>query len=334
MAERPTTETAPKLYDWVLFAVIVVIGGSSFAMIRGAVETVPPVVVTVGRLWVGAIFIYIVMRQAGRRFPPLIENGALNEEWRWMIAISVIGYAIPFMIFPFAQQHIDSGLAGIYMAFMPIWTVALAFLFAGENLNARKIIGFLMGFAGVVILIGPGVIGDAARSSLTAQLMLLVATFGYAAAAVITRKAPSIRPRVFAAGSLVASAIITTPALLFTDLNINAWTLSGIVNVIGLGLGPTGFAGVLLIVLIQRTGAGFMALANYLTPLWAVAMGAVLFGERLNPNAFIALIVILAGVAISQRAAKKSSGVVIAQDMGEDALISQPSDDVDTSKPK
>lgn len=326
MATGNGTEAAPQLYDWLLFAVIIAVGGSAFAMIRTAVETVPPVVITVVRLWIGAIFLYAVMKRAGRRLPPLLDSQQplnLNAEWRWMIAISVIGYVIPFMMFPLAQQHIDSGLAGIYMAFMPIWTVALAFLFAGESLDTRKVVGFIMGFAGVVILIGPGVFGEAARSNIAAQIMLLVATLGYAAAAVITRRAPPIKPRVFAAGTVIASAVIATPALLFVDLRFADWSALGITNLIGLGLGPTGIGGILLIILIQRTGAGFMALANYLTPLWAVAMGAAIFGERLGVNAFIALAVILVGVAISQAGRKRASDLVIAQDMAEDAVAGE-----------
>lgn len=303
MAGNLRSETAPQLYDWLLFAVIIVIGGSAFAMIRGAVDTAPPAVVAVGRLWVGSLFLYIVMRRAGRRLPQFIDATRqipIGEEWRWMITIGAVSYMIPFLIFPWAQQFIESGLAGIYMAFMPIWTVALAFVFAGERLTAQKVVGFFLGFAGVIILIGPGVFGEALSTSIIAQLALLVATLGYATGAVITRRAPQIRPRIFAAGTLIASSVISTPALFFTELNISAWSIVSIANIIGLGLGPTGFGGLLLIILIQRTGAGFMALANYVTPLWAVGVGAVLFGERIGLSAIVALIVILAGVAISQ----------------------------------
>ena len=326
MAMPKKTETAPTLFDWLLFTLIIALGGSAFAMIRSAVETVPPIVITVGRLWIGAIFLYVVMKRAGRRLPPLIDRRQplnLNAEWRWMIAVSVIGYVIPFIMFPLAQQHIDSGLAGIYMAFMPIWTVALAFLFAGESVDMRKIAGVVLGFAGVVILIGPDVFSEAAGSNIAAQIMLLAATLGYAAAAVITRRAPPIKPRIFAAGCVIASAVIATPALLFVELRIADWSAAGIINLIGLGLGPTGVGGILLIILIQRTGAGFMALANYLTPLWAVAMGAAIFGERLSANAFIALAVILVGVAISQTGRKRAGDVVIAREMAEDAVAGE-----------
>lgn len=303
MTAQPPSERVPALSDWVMFMMIVTLGGSSFAMIRGSVESVPPIAVTVGRLWVGAVFTYIVMRQAGRHLPPLTDpdGNGLHRDWRWMAAVSLIGYVGPFLIFPWAQQYIPSGLAGIYMAFMPIWTVGLAYLFANESLNARKITGFFLGILGVFILIGPSAFGQAAQTNILAQIMLLVATLGYASAAVITRRAPAIRPRVFATGCLLLSALITTPALFFIDLKMNEWTITSILNVIGLGLGPTGLAGVLLIVLIQRIGASFMALSNYLTPLWAVGMGAVIFDERVGLNALIALIIILSGVAIAQR---------------------------------
>lgn len=314
MKPQSSVDTHPGPMDWALFAIIVAVGGSSFAMIRGAVDTAPPIAVSVGRLWVGAIFLYIVMRQAGRRLPALFvdsDSGGdraggrrINREWAWIGAISLVGYVMPFAIFPWAQQFIPSGLAGIYMAFMPIWTVVLAFVFAGEKLTAQKIAGFAMGFVGVVILIGPGVIGEVIGASLLAQASLLLATLGYASAAVLTRKAPPIRPRAFAAATLLCAAAFSTPLLFFTELNFSAWSTGSILSIIGLGLGPTGLAGVLLIILIQRVGAGFMALSNYITPLWAVALGAALFGERLGANALVALGVILLGVAISQRGAR------------------------------
>lgn len=191
------------------------------------------------------------------------------------------------------------------MAFMPIWTVILAYFFAGESLGPRKIIGIILGFVGVMILLGPEVINGIGQSSALAQLLILFATVCYAAAAVMARRAPPIRPRIFSAGTLIGAAIMSTPALFFTDLKTDEWTFSGVANVIGLGLGPTGLAGLLLIIIIQRVGAGFMGLANYVTPVWAVLLGAVLFQERLDMSVFIALTIILAGVAISQRRASK-----------------------------
>lgn len=305
----PKTGTPSGLYDWGLLALIVAFGGSSFVMIRGAVETIPPAAVAVGRLWVGAILLYGLMRAAGRRMPPFFVHTKTSESarwlirrsWRWMIAVGVVGNVLPFFIFPWAQQYVESGLAGIYMAFMPIWTLVLAYAFAGEGLTRYKVVGFVLGLAGVIILMGPEALGGAASSDIRAQGALLFATFLYAASAVLARRAPPIRPRVFAAGMTLIAAIMATPVLFFIDWNMQDWSFVSILSIIGLGIFPTGLNGVLIIMLIRRTGAGFMALSNYITPVWAVMMGAIVYNERLAMTAFAALAIILIGVAISQR---------------------------------
>ncbi|NNL87993.1 MAG: DMT family transporter [Marinicaulis sp.] len=306
-AQQPGASAA----DWALLILLVSLGGSAFAMIRVAVETIPPIVVTVGRLWVGALVMIVVMKHAGRRFPDFFVRGkasvTVSQEWRWIIAIAAVAYFAPFFIFPWAQQHIESGLAGVYMAFMPIWTVMLAYFFASESLGVKKIVGFILGLIGVLILMGPEILGDIENSALGAQIAVLIATLCYAGGAVMTRRAPYVRPRAFAAGTLFCAAIMSTPALFFVELDPSTWSLGGLINVVALGLGPTGAAGIIIIIIIQRAGAGFMALANYLVPLWAVAIGAALFNERLETSVFIALPIILLGVAISQRQGRSTA---------------------------
>lgn len=300
-----TIPAEAKLYDWALFALIVAFGGSSFAMIRTAVATIPPTAIALGRIWIGAILLYILMRAAGRRLPPFFvrtkKGSRVRRSWKWMIAVGASGNLLPFFLFPWAQQYVESGLAGVYMAFMPIWTIALAYFFAGEALNGRKVLGFALGFAGVLILMGPDILKGVFTSDVKSQAALLLATFLYATSAVLARRAVPIRPRVFAAGMMMTSAIMATPAIVFIDFQPESWSAASMASVIGLGVFPTGLNGVLIIMLIRRAGAGFMALSNYVTPLWAVALGALLFGERLGASVFIALALILSGVAVSQR---------------------------------
>lgn len=302
--------SAARPLDWALLAGLVGLGGSSFGFIRTAVSTIPPVAVSAGRLWVGAIFLFAVMRLARRKFPPLIVKSAdgprLHLSWASMLAVSAIGYTVPFFIFPWAQQFIASGLAGVYMAFMPIWTLGLAYLFANETLGRAKLAGFALGFAGVILLMGPDVVGGAAKSSLLAQAGLLIATLCYAVSVILSRRTPPIRPRVFACGTVLGAAIMSTPALFFTEMRPEEWTLASMLSVVALGIGPTGLAGLFIIMLVKRAGAGFMALANYLTPIWAVLAGALVFGERLGLNVFLALAIILAGVAVSQRRPRRA----------------------------
>jgi drug/metabolite transporter (DMT)-like permease len=294
--------------EWALLAGLIALGGSSFTFIHAAIETLPPPLVSVGRLWVAAAALYIIMRAKGRRFPPLLvrtkEALAPHRLWVWMSAIGLVGYSSPFLIFPWAQQYVESGLAGVYMAIMPIWTLLLAYFFADERLSPGKIAGFALGFAGVLLLMGPEAAKGVAGSSLFAQAGLLLATLLYAASAVLSRRAPPARPRVFTAGIVLAGAVIATPALFFTPLDASGWSIKSLASVIALGLGPTALAGIIIITIIRRVGASFMALANYVVPGVALLLGALLFGERLSFSVFAALAVILAGVAISQRKAR------------------------------
>lgn len=292
--------------DWGIFAALVALGGSPYVLIKEALATMPPAVVTVGRLWVGAIFLYVVMRAGADRFPPLKDetSGRLSPIWLSMLTVSFVGYTIPFFIFPWAQQFVESGLAGVYMAFMPLWTVALAHFFANERLTPLNAIGFALGFLGVVILMGADVLAGALGSSIAAQAGLVLATLCYAISVIVSRRAGDVRPRAFACATVLGGAILATPALLTAEISPANWSLSSVASVAALGLGPTGLAGLLIIVIVQRVGAGFMAYANYLTPVAAVALGAAIFHERLPWSVFLALAVALAGVAISRRSSR------------------------------
>lgn len=303
-ASRPLkAEGRAEALDWAIFAALVAIGGSSFAFIKGAIATVPPAIVAVGRLWVGAAFLYTVMRAGGERFPPLRdEAGArrLSAVWASMLWVSAVGYAIPFLIFPWAQQYVASGLAGLYMAFMPLWTIGLAHFFAGERLTRAKGAGFALGFIGVAVLMGGDAFAGAAGSSLAAQAALALATLCYSISVIISRRTAYVPPRTFACITVLGGAVLATPALLLAQFDPAGWSPGSVVSVIALGLGPTGLAALLIIIVVQRVGAGFMSFANYLTPVWAVALGAILYHERLHWSAFAALVVVLAGVAVSR----------------------------------
>lgn len=305
MNGKRATPREAGFFDWTLLALIVAFGGSSFAFIRKAVETMPPAAVASGRLWVAAVVVYAICRAGGRRLPPFfIRSGKkwrIRRSWTWMIAVGASGNVLPFYLFPWAQQHVESGLAGVYMAFMPIWTIALAYFFANESLSGRKLAGFALGFLGVLVLMGPDALKGALTSSFWAQAGLLLATFLYGVSAVLSRRAPPIAPRVFASGMLIVAAILSVPALFIADLHREDWALSSLVSILFLGVFPTGLNGVLIIMLIRRAGAGFMALSNYITPLWAVALGAIAYHERLDARVFFALALILAGVAVTQR---------------------------------
>ncbi|MEM9421410.1 MAG: EamA family transporter [Pseudomonadota bacterium] len=291
----------PTAQAWLLFLVISMLGGSSFSAIKISIDTATPFMVAAGRLWISTIALYIYMKTTGRTFPPLREKGGgWSPVWGFALAIGVVGYAVPMVLFPFAQQSVSSLLAGIYMAFMPIATVVLAALFADEPVTKRKLLGFLAGVLGVGILIGPAAVKNILGESIIAQVTLIIGTIGYAVAVVVTRKAPPVAARSFAVMMMLIAAILVTPFALteFDQLrNISPQSWAGIVY---LGLLPTATTAIMIIHLVRTAGAGFMAMCNYVTPVTAIAFGVLLFGEAVEWKHLFGLAAILSGIAISQ----------------------------------
>lgn len=315
---RPMSRSEPQLTvlsdasvkDWLMLLALTFIGGSAFVFIKTAVTVAEPGVVSGIRLWVAAIMLLAYAYATGRKLPSLfVQSKAkkkIDKRWLFMIAGGLIGYTIPFTLFPLAQKTLDSMLAGIYMAFMPLVTIIMAYFFAREKLTAPKIIGFALGTLGVIFLIGPAALQDIGSSDVTAQLLLILANVCYATYAVMMRWAPEMPARTFGAGTVLCSALFATPLMLFSGQDWSVMTSASWISSIYLGIMPSGVATILIINLIRNNGAGFMAMANYGTPVIAIVMGMLVFAEPLRSTFLIGLIAILAGLAISR--SKQFSG--------------------------
>lgn len=307
-APAPRRQVQPGPKEWLALVAIVVFGGSSFGAIRVAVETAEPAIVASGRLWVAAVILMIYTAQSGRHLPPVLRAGGFSRTWTFAAVVGAVGYTLPMFLFPYAQQTVSSMLAGIYMAAMPIITFILAALFSNERLTIGKIVGSVIGFAGVIALIGPAALGGVLTQNLLAQICLLVATTGYAVAAVITRNAPDVAARAFAAATLTCAAVFSTPVALET-IQISGFGVSpeSLLAILYLGIFPTAINAILIIFVVKRIGAGFMSLSNYITPAVAVGIGALAFGEVIETRHLVGLAVILVGVSVVQPSALRAA---------------------------
>ncbi len=304
-----------SLHDWVMLLILTCIGGSAFVFIKMAVTDFEPVMVSGGRLWVAAILLTAYALATGRSLPPLLskqeDKTRIDKRWLFMAAGGLIGYAIPFTLFAVAQQTVSSMLAGIYMAFMPLITIVVAYFFANEKLTTQKILGFSLGTIGVIFLIGPSALQDIGSSDVTAQLLLVLANLCYAICAVLMRWAPEMPARSFAAGTVLCSAILMTPVMILTVQNWSAISSAGMISVLYLGILPSGIASIIIVNLVRKNGAGFMAMANYGTPIIAILLGLLVFSEALKPTFLIGLIAILAGLTISRTKQSSNAGRII-----------------------
>jgi drug/metabolite transporter (DMT)-like permease len=290
--------------EWGLLLALVALWGSSFMLVRVALDAFTPIAVTAGRLLIGAGVLALVLALTQWRLP------SATRAWIFFFAMAVVGNALPFFLIAWGQQDIPSGLTGILMAVMPLVVLLLAhFLVAGERLTPRRLLGFTLGFIGVIVLTGPEARAAlrGGEAAFTSQLAVLGAAVCYGVAAIIARRGPALNPVVTAAAVLSIAGIVVGAWLLSAGLR--AGTAAAIHEPVALAPGlamltlgalSTGLATVVYFSLVARAGPTFLSLINYLIPIWAVLLGALALGERLPARAFAALALILVGMVIAR----------------------------------
>ena len=291
-----TSPSQVSLGDWIGLGILALLWGSAFAFIAIGLDGVPPAGIAFVRLGIAAGLLTAYAYWRGHRLPPLSD-----ARWPWWVALGFFGNALPFFLIPWAQQELSSGVTGILLAVMPLATVGLAHFFADEPMTRMKFAGFLIGFAGVVVLIGPSALAGLGGPMFIAKLAVLLAALVYAINMILVRRAPQTPPSLSAAGMLITSALWAAPVGLWSlssssaDMSWTAWSA-----VVWLGLGPTAIASVYYMRLIGSAGASFASTVNYLVPVVAVLAGFAL-GETIGWMSLAGLAIILAGIAIARR---------------------------------
>lgn len=305
MARRPTPVKARPFGHWLLLFTIVVLWGSAFGVTEIAIEAFTPIALVTGRMILAAALLTLVVLLRGQRFPMSARF------WTFNLGMAIAGNCLPFWLISAAQLQIDSGLAGILMSIMPLTTLLLAHFFVpGETLSGGKLLGFLLGFVGIVILIGPEALLElkGQGTAFWAQAGTLFAAFCYAANAIIARHRPAFDPIVAAAGTMIVGAVIMVP-IGFRGLPEQLMNASpeGLIAGLALAVLASALAPVVFLRLITAAGPSFVAFINYLIPLWAVAVGILLLGEAPRWTALLALALILCGLALSEMSSQRGA---------------------------
>lgn len=284
--------------DWVLLFALVAMWGSAFMFIKIAVAHVPPATIAACRLVIGAAVLLIVVRARGLRLPPLAGV------WRQYAVLALVGNALPFYLIAWGQQSIDSALAGILISVMPLATLVLAHYFVhGEEITRSRALGFMLGFLGIVLLMGPDALTGlgGATLHLVSEIAVLAGALCYAANTVVARRSVKSDVLVTSAGVLLIASAISVPFALVVD---RPWTLTpdalSIASVVWMGVGPTGVATIFYFLIVGSAGPTFMSLVNYISPCVALLLGVAILNEQPGPNAYAGLLLILSGIALSQ----------------------------------
>lgn len=291
------TAYKPTVMDWGMILALALLWGLSFPMISVAVVDIPPLSLAVFRMGLAGVALMIFIWVRRIKLPRDLTS------WLYMIFVGTIGTAAPFILFPIGQQEVPAGTTGILNAIMPLITIVLAHFFANELLTVRKLFGFLLGFGGVVVLIGPEALlalgGDG--NQLFSQLIIVAGSSCYAMSAIASRHLGHVSPLITSAVTLLLGGIVTAPVALIVDqpftltVSADAWWAA-----IYMAFAATLAATLIYFKVVGQAGPSFFSQTNYLVPVVAVIGGYFLLDEPLSPQSLIAFVLIMGGLLVTR----------------------------------
>ena len=281
---------------WILFAAMSAIWGMPYLLIKEAVASLAPISVVAGRTGLAAVVL----------LPIAIRRGALRPAlavWRPLLAFTAIEIAGPFLLLSDAERVLPSGLSGLLVATVPLFGTVVAFSLGDRQaLRPVRVLGLLIGLAGVACVVGAGGSGTVRAGNVAEVLLVAV---GYAIAPFIAaRRLSSVPGLGLAAASVSLVAVVYVPIALATQHT--APTAKSALAVVALGLVCTAVAFVTFFALIDEAGPARSTLITFVNPMIALSLGVVVLDESLSAGLLVGAPLVIAGcwLAASRRDAE------------------------------
>jgi drug/metabolite transporter (DMT)-like permease len=293
-----------------MLAALALVWGASFLFIKVAVRELAPSTLILGRLGLAALMLATVAVLTSGARATVAE---VRANAGWLVVAAILNTALPFWLLSWGETRIDSGLASILQAAVPLFTALVAFGFFREaRVTGLRLLGVALGFFGVALLVGAQPEGKLLAAVAVVGMALCYAVAGL----LIGRHLRHVRPLVVALATTAVSALVTLPAgVVQAPAHVPGWkTVASVVMLAGPG---TAFAYLLFFALLRGPGASYASLVTYLVPPLALAYGAIFLDEHFGAAAFGGLVLILGGVALG-------TGAVGARRLRR-AVASQPS---------
>ncbi len=289
--------------SWAMILTLGFVWGASFIFNEVALAELGPIWIAAFRVTLAAALTHAVWMVFPKPLFPTSDRPGNAS----IFAVSIMSTTLPFALISWGQQTVTAGFAGISMAAVALIVLPLAhFFLPGERLTLRRVLGFAIGFVGVVVLIGPeNLRSTGASGELWGRLACVGGAACYAISTVVMRRMPSFDPIAFSAVTLWIGAGFGIIVALISEGIPPVPSLTVIAVVATLGLFQTAAANFLRITVVRTAGPVFMSLTNYQVPLWSVLMGVVFLSEAVTPSLFLAMALILIGVFLSQWGALK-----------------------------
>ncbi len=291
MSDSPSISPSSAL---MLLALAAVWGGSFF-FAEIALTEVPPLTITLHRVVWAVPILLVVVRMLGLQVP------RESRTWGAYLVMGALNNALPFSLIFWAQVAIQSGLASILNGTTAVFGAVVAgLLLRDEPLVPRKIVGALLGLAGVAAIMGPDLLRGVDLRNL-AQLAVLGAALSYALASVWAKRALAGQaPQMNALGMLIGSSLLMLPVALWVDgvprfdLSMHVWAA-----LVSLAALSTALAYLLYFAILRRAGAANLMLVTLMIPPFAAGLGAAFLGERLSAEAWIGFGLIALGLLVT-----------------------------------
>ena len=298
--------TKPTLGNWIALICLGAIWGGSFMGAKLALTSFGPMTVALLRLTLASVVLLIIALASGRKFPGF-STSTDQRIWVHIAIMGLITNAVPFSLLNWGQLYVSSGFAGVTMAVVPLLVLPLShFILKSNEMAPQKVIGFIIGFIGIIVLIGPTQLITSTGANLepVARIACISAALCYGLGAINTRLCPPVSIMVYSTGGLVVGTLFLLPIALLIE-GVPQWPeTTALIATIYLGLFPTALATILLVGIINSAGPAFMSMVNYQVPLWAIAFGIIFLGEKVPTSFIAALGLIMLGLAVSQRPSK------------------------------
>jgi drug/metabolite transporter (DMT)-like permease len=281
---------------WAMLVLLSLCWGGSFFFTGIAVTELPTFTIVVLRVGLAALALWAVVLASATDMP---ENLSF---WRAIALMAVINSVLPYLLIVWGQSLVPSGLASIFVATTPLFGVLLAhFMTSDERMTVPRVASVVCGFAGVIVLIGPSLLGDLG-TDLLAQLALLGGALCYALSGIYGRRfsRDGISPLITATAQLTVSTVLLLPLALYID---QPWTLAmpglaASAAVLGFALVSTAFAYLLYFRILAIAGATNLLLVNFLVPVSAIMLGVSILNETLKIEHIIGMALIFIGLAL------------------------------------
>ena len=285
---------------WPMLLTLAAVWGASYLFIKVAVDEIAPAPMMAFRTLLAAAVLlgYLVWRLG--RSDAFAE---LRTEWKHCLVLGIFNAALPFGLIAWGEQHIDSGLAAVVQASVPIFNALLVLRFLPhERLTRVRAFGLGIGLLGVGVV--TGIHAEGGALAVLGALAIVLSSLSYASAGVYGQRAVSgTAGPVLAAGSMLVGGLLLTPFALF-QLPASAPSLEATASLLALTLLGTALAQLILFRMLALHGSARLSLVTYLMPGFALVYGALILDEQITASMLAGLALILAGVALASGAVR------------------------------